>query len=408
MGPSLLSFVRLLALIATYSSNIAFAAETDAMLSVGKVRSSAELAFSKGDIQGALVLWEKVIKLEPNNENNYYKRFRIFLRQNKLREALADLNSALSIKPDFEVVLNQRAKLGMRLGQCTQAEIDFTNLRKMNAANKDLPMLTQASDCKNALMQAEHMFDRGQWPQAREYLNVAIKYADASSMMMYKRAYCSFHLGDHFEAIADTGKILKMEPDNLPALELRGNCYYVMNELDMAMNHYRQVHFLLIYIYNFHVLTHLLLIYVCKLHWNHHRQGLKYDPEHEGCKGGYRLIKKVQTLLSKAAKATTSSDHLGAIKFLQDAIAVDPVHKFIVPVCNIKIGNAYRELKQYKEAKAAIQRAIDFDSKEGRSNYQSHFTMGRLHMDMDEYNEAIAQFNKANELESGENREVKR
>ena len=26
--------------------------------------------------------------------------------------------------------------------------------------------------------------------------------------------------------------------------------------------------FLLIYIYNFHVLGHLLLIYICKLHWN--------------------------------------------------------------------------------------------------------------------------------------------
>ena len=26
--------------------------------------------------------------------------------------------------------------------------------------------------------------------------------------------------------------------------------------------------FLLIYIYNFHVLSHLLLIYICKLHWN--------------------------------------------------------------------------------------------------------------------------------------------
>ena len=29
-----------------------------------------------------------------------------------------------------------------------------------------------------------------------------------------------------------------------------------------------QVHFLLIYICNFHVLNHLLLIYICKLHWN--------------------------------------------------------------------------------------------------------------------------------------------
>ena len=27
--------------------------------------------------------------------------------------------------------------------------------------------------------------------------------------------------------------------------------------------------FLMIYMFNFHVLNHLLLIYICKLHWNH-------------------------------------------------------------------------------------------------------------------------------------------
>jgi hypothetical protein len=29
-----------------------------------------------------------------------------------------------------------------------------------------------------------------------------------------------------------------------------------------------KVHFLLIYICNFHVLSHIPLIYICKLHWN--------------------------------------------------------------------------------------------------------------------------------------------
>ena len=31
--------------------------------------------------------------------------------------------------------------------------------------------------------------------------------------------------------------------------------------------------FLLIYIWNFHVLNHLLLIYICKLHWNRNKGG---------------------------------------------------------------------------------------------------------------------------------------
>lgn len=98
--------------------------------SVGKVRSSAEVAFSQGNIDEALKLWAKVIGLEPNNADNYYKRFRVYLRSQKLKEALADLSSALNIKPDYEQVLAQRAKLQLRMGKCEEAEGDFLKLQR--------------------------------------------------------------------------------------------------------------------------------------------------------------------------------------------------------------------------------------------------------------------------------------
>ena len=69
-------------------------------------------------------------------------------------------------------------------------------------------------------------------------------------------------MGDWYETIADAGKVLKIDGNNLMALELRGTCYYVLGEFEMAMNHYRQA--------------------------------LKLDPEHTGCKAGHKLIKKIQ------------------------------------------------------------------------------------------------------------------
>lgn len=68
--------------------------------------------------------------MEPQNENNFYKRFRVYLRQQKLKEALADLNSALTINPSYEVVLVQRAKLQIRMGRCDEALGDFQHLKK--------------------------------------------------------------------------------------------------------------------------------------------------------------------------------------------------------------------------------------------------------------------------------------
>jgi tetratricopeptide (TPR) repeat protein len=68
--------------------------------------------------------------LEPLNEINFYKRFRVYLRQLKLKEALADLNSALTINPAYEIVLVQRAKLQIRMGRCDEALNDYMKIKR--------------------------------------------------------------------------------------------------------------------------------------------------------------------------------------------------------------------------------------------------------------------------------------
>ena len=76
------------------------------------------------------MLCVQVIQLEPNNEGNYYKRFRIYLRQQRLKDALSDLNAAIRIKNDFENAIVQRAKLLLRLGKCSDADSDYSHLKK--------------------------------------------------------------------------------------------------------------------------------------------------------------------------------------------------------------------------------------------------------------------------------------
>jgi len=234
---------------------------SEGVASVGKLRSSAEVAFSKGEIDTAIKLWAKVIELEPSNDSNFYKRFRVFLRQMKFKEALSDLNSALSIKPSNDAALAQRGKLQLRMGRCTDAVADFVKLRSVNPSSKDLSSQQQAEECSRYTTEADIHYSHGNWHAARDYLSQAIRFAENAPVLLMKRAWCNYHTQDYYEAIADTGKVLKMESDSIAALELRGSSYYTLGELDMAMNHYRQ--------------------------------GLKFDPEHKDCKSGYRLVKKV-------------------------------------------------------------------------------------------------------------------
>ena len=103
---------------------------TEAVQSVGKLRSSADVAFTNGDMNEALRIWSQVIALEPKNDSNFYRRFRVYLRLQKYKEALSDLNTSLNIKPDNSDVLKQRAKLQIKLGNCAEAENDFGRLQK--------------------------------------------------------------------------------------------------------------------------------------------------------------------------------------------------------------------------------------------------------------------------------------
>lgn len=46
----------------------------------------------------------QVIELEPKNERNFYKRFRVFLSKRKYAEAIKDLSRALELKPKYKQV----------------------------------------------------------------------------------------------------------------------------------------------------------------------------------------------------------------------------------------------------------------------------------------------------------------
>lgn len=222
--------------------------------------------------------------------------------------------------------------------------------------------MKDADECNRAINEAEHHFNHNNWEVSRDLITNAIRFAESASSLLLKRALCNYHLGDLYECIADAGKVLKIEKDSIAALELRGNAYYVLGELEMAMNHYRQ--------------------------------GLKFDPEHSECKNGHRLVKKLQGFDSKAKKAMTAGDFTNAVKYLKSIISVDPQHNTIVPRANLDLANAHKQLKQFAEAKAAANAVLEIDD----GNGEAHRILGQIHMENDEFDEAIHKFRRAAEL----------
>lgn len=303
------------------------------------------------------------------------------MRQQRLKDALSDLNSAISIKADFENARAQRAKLLTRLGKCEEANDDYIVLQRydtatsystpkmtlivlyrLNPSSKDLANHADVLSCIKANKQANFYLQSKVWHAARDQLTTIVKVTDASAWFLLQRSLCHFNLGDYYEAIADAGKVLKQESDNIDALQLRGQSYYAIGELDSAMNHFRQ--------------------------------GLKYDPEHKGCKDEYKVVKKVQSLMSKGESANSLRDYASEIKHYESLLDIIDGHKVLAPSIKFKLSTAYMNSKQIKRAKETIEDVLKSDE----GNFAGHQLLGKIHMEAEEFDEAVYRFKKAAEL----------
>jgi hypothetical protein len=72
-------------------------------------------------------------------------------------------------------------------------------------------LLESASTCAHAIVQGDHKFTQRSWVEAKELYSVALQHAESAAGLYLKKAWCEFHMGDMYESIADTGKVLKME-----------------------------------------------------------------------------------------------------------------------------------------------------------------------------------------------------
>ena len=167
------------------------------------------------------------------------------------------------------------------------------------------------------------------------------------------RASAHLELGDHYETIADTGRVVKLHGDSIDALQLRGSAYYALGEFAMAMNHYRSA--------------------------------LKSDPEHEGCKKGYRLVKKISSLRDKANSAISQKNWEDAANHLKKLVEVDSNHPVVAVAAYIDLADCYRNIKLYEDAKSFARKAIDFNSGSGKA----HRALGEVFLDSEEFEEAV-------------------
>lgn len=364
-----LTFLLLLSLVWPANGQEAAAAAPNA----AKLRSQADVAFATGKLDEAIKILSQAIQLEPDSEKNHYKRYRAYLRGKKYKEALQDLSTSLNLDPKNGPKMHQRAKLFKMLGRCGDAVEEYEKLQlhqqQQEEQQEGEPQakeveegLTEARQCKQSTEEAELLIEGGEWGRARQLLDAAVSLTEVSPELLLRRAKCHFELGDFYGAAADTGRAIKLDGSSVPALELRGFSYYKLGEFEMAQTHFRE--------------------------------GLKYDPEHKGCKDGHKKVKKMTKAVEKGRKAVDVGDLEGGVKYFREALGVDPEHVFFNAPVMLDVARVHVKGKSWKEAREVVDQAIALT---GGGLSDCYIVLSDVLQAQEEYEEAVRVLRKAAE-----------
>ncbi|KAL7428895.1 hypothetical protein ACHAXM_001709 [Skeletonema potamos] len=248
-----------------------------------------------------------------------------------------------------------KAKLLVNLGRCDEAVQEYNSL---NETNED------ANTCAHFTNMALSAYQSQNWSDAISLFDkILTTYATLGDTpdLLYMKSQSEYNIGDYYGTISDTGKILKGYPQHLEAYQLRGSAYYRLNEMDMAMKHFRE--------------------------------GLKLDPEHMGCKEGHRLVKKITNIVKRGDEAFEAGNFRFAIDAWMGAIHLDVTHLALVRPTQLKVVKAYMALKDYFNAERECMEHI-----RTQESVEGLHLLGEVQSAAEKYNEALRTYQRALEI----------
>jgi DnaJ family protein C protein 7 len=110
-------------------------------------KEKANLIFKQGEFDQAINCYSKILSLDPNNKifnaTIYGNRALCFQKKNKLLEALADVNSAIDLNPNYSKAYLRRGNINMSLTNYEEARYDFQKVKEIDPTNHDVNKLLE-------------------------------------------------------------------------------------------------------------------------------------------------------------------------------------------------------------------------------------------------------------------------
>lgn len=339
-----------------------------------KLLAQGEREFRDKNYESSLPLFNEAFSLAESDDLKIkilYARYKSQTHLNRLATAIRDLSSILEINDSHVLAFLQRANLQLVTGKCEEAVADYKKVLALDDTKRDAhSRLPHAEACAQHLAQAERFRQSRQWSAMKQALTQAMGENRAASApsLLFARAEASMNIGSEREleeALMDLGTVLRSEPYNNRAYNLRGRVLLRQGEYLSARAHFQ----------------------TC----------LANDPDNEQCKESFRHVRSMLKCQNDSEKAQNNNAWLEAVEILSDCVSFDIQNKvFTLDVllrkarAAIKSGDATLALREIKAV-------INYSP----GTHEAHFLLGEHYYSQGEYDQALRSYRRASELDQG-------
>ncbi|MCJ1355417.1 MAG: hypothetical protein MMC33_005409 [Icmadophila ericetorum] len=203
---------------------------------IASLVSSAKANLAQGKANDALTYFDVAVSRDPKNYLTIFQRGATYLSLGQNVKANEDFDRVLSIKPDFEGALLQRAKIKSRSADWEGAKKDYQKAKKL-----DSPDFNELLEAEGAATLAQDAAAKGDWEGCVSQAGTAIMVASTALSLRELRAKCRFERGEVLEGMADLQHVLQIAPRSTePHLQISSMMFYALGETEKGLQQIRK------------------------------------------------------------------------------------------------------------------------------------------------------------------------
>lgn len=250
---------------------------------IASLVSSAKSNLASGNANDALTYFDVAVSRDPNNYLTIFQRGATYLSLGKNAQASQDFDRVLSIRPDFEGALLQRAKIKSRNADWKGARGDYETAGKAGSVE-----VTQLEEAQGAAWLAADAEKAGDWEGCVMHAGTAIVVASTALSLRHMRARCRFQRGEVLEGVSDLAHAIQINPKSIePHLQISSMLFYSIGDMDKGVEQMQKC--------------------------------LRSDPDSKACSKLYRREKQINKAIKQVWVLKEKKQYNSAVKLLVGA-----------------------------------------------------------------------------------------